>query len=140
MDNPQLPAESVAQCATAMASRSKSIASIFLFLDVIFVVGAIAMAAERTKEDWASTFFGMLFWVGLLSLLGIRMIFKARKATQLARRAISEPNLRWYLNNKMIVGATETGAPSPDLSFKITSKLVTVLTAVPRAHVVQRSI
>lgn len=121
-----------------MASRSKSIASIFFWLDGIFVVGAIAMAADRTKPDWASTFGGMLFWVGLLSLFAIRLVLKARKNTRLARRASSEPNLRWYLNSKMIVGTTETGAPSPELSFKITSRLVTVLTAVPRAHVVAR--
>ena len=138
MDNAQLPSESVAQCATAMSSRHKSIATIYLWLDGLFAVAAIAMLVDRTKPDWASLAGGMAFWVGLFTILAVWQLTKARNRTKLAKLAASDATKRWYLNGKMIVAANETGAPLPDLSFKITSALITVLTAVPRAHVVAR--
>jgi len=138
MDSSPLPPESVAQCSTAMASRHKSIATVMFWLDGLFVAGVIAMLADRSKPDWGSLAAGMAFWVGLFSILAIRSVLKARKATALGARAASDRSLRWYLNGKMIVAASDTGAPLPDLSFKISSRLITVLTAVPRAHVVSR--
>jgi len=138
MDNAQLPSESVAQCATAMSSRHKSIATIYLWLDGLFAVAAIAMLLDRKRPDWASLAGGMAFWVGLFTILAVWQLAKARKATRLAKLATSDATKRWYLNSKMIVAASETGAPLADLSFKITSRLLTVLTAVPRAQVVAR--
>jgi hypothetical protein len=138
MDSASLPPESVAQCTTAMASRHKSVATIMFWLDGLFAAGVIAMIADRKKPDWASLAGGMAFWVGLFSILAIRALLKARKVTALGKRATEDSSLRWYLNGKMVVGASATGAPLPDLSFKITQRLITVLTAVPRAHVVNR--
>ena len=138
MDSSPLPPESVAQCSTAMASRHKSVATVMFWLDGLFVAGVIAMLADRSKPDWVSLAGGMAFWVGLFSILAIRSVLKARKATALGARATSDRSLRWYLNGKMIVAASDTGAPLPDLSFKISSRLITVLTAVPRAPVVSR--
>jgi hypothetical protein len=138
MDSAQLPPESVAQCATSMASRHKSVATVMLWLDGLFIVAAIAMLLDRNRPDWASLAGGMAFWVGLFSILATRSLMKARKMTNLGTRATSDPALHWYLNGKMIVCTSATGAPQVDLSFKITSRLITVLTAVPRAHVVNR--
>lgn len=138
MDNARLPPESVAQCATAISSRHKSIATIYLWLDGLFTVAAIAMLLDRKRPDWASLAGGMAFWVGLFTILAVWQLSKARKGTKLAKLAASDATKRWYLNGKMIVAASETGSPLPDLSFKITSRLITVLTAVPRAHVVAR--
>ncbi len=121
-----------------MASRHKSVATIMFWLDGLFVAGVIAMLADRSKPDWASLAGGMAFWVGLFSILAIRSVLKARKATARAALATTDKSLRWYLNGKMIVAASAEGAPLPDLSFKISQRLVTVLTAVPRAHVVSR--
>lgn len=121
-----------------MASRHKSIATIYLWLDGLFAVAAVAMLVDRTKPDWASLAGGMAFWVGLFTILAVWQLTKARNRTKLATLATADPTKRWYLNGKMIVAANETGAPLPDLSFKITSGLLTVLTAVPRAHVVAR--
>ncbi len=136
MDTAQLPPESVAQCATSMSSRHKSIATIFVWLDGLFAVAAVAMLLDRTRPDWGQLAGGMAFWVGLFTILTVWQLSKARKRTKLAKLAASDLSMRWYLNGKMIVGASQTGAPLPDVSFKITSGLVTVLTAVPRAHVV----
>lgn len=138
MDNAQLPPESVAQCATSMSSRHKSIATIYLWLDGLFTVAAVAMLLDRKRPDWASLAGGMAFWVGLFTILSVWQLSKARKRTKLAKLATSDATKRWYLNGKMVVAASETGAPLPDHSFKITSGLLTVLTAVPRAHVVAR--
>ena len=138
MDTAQLPSESVAQCATSMSSRHKSIATIYLWLDGLFAVAAIAMLMDRKRPDWASLAGGMAFWVGLFTILAVWQLSKARKGTKLAKLATSDLSKRWYLNGKMIIGASDSGAPLPDLSFKITSRLLTVLTAVPRAHVVMR--
>ena len=136
MDHAQLPSESVAQCATSMSSRHKSIATIYLCLDGLFVISAIAMLADHKRPDASTLAAGMAFWVGLLTILSVWQLSKARKRTRFAKLAASEPTMRWFLNGKMIVAASETGAPLPDKSFKITSGLLTVLTAVPRAHVV----
>ena len=138
MDHAQLPPESVAQCATSMSSRHKSIATIYLWLDGLFAVAAIAMLMNRKRPDWASLAGGMAFWVGLFTILAVWQLAKARNRGKLAKLATSDATKRWYLNGKMIVAANETGAPLPDLSFKITSSLFTVMTAVPRAHVVAR--
>ncbi len=138
MDHAQLPSESVAQCATSMSSRHKSIATIYLWLDGLFAVAAIAMLVDRKRPDWASLAGGMAFWVGLFTILAVWQLTKARNRTKLAKLAASDLTKRWYLNGKMIVAANETGAPLPDLSFKITAGLNTVLTAVPRAQVVAR--
>lgn len=138
MDSAQLPSESVAQCATAMSSRHKSVATIFLWIDGLFAVAAVAMLADDKRADSASLAGGMAFWVGLLTIIAVWQLVKARRSTRIAARATSDRALRWYLNGKMIVAANETGAPLPDQSFKITSRLLTVLTAVPRAHVVAR--
>lgn len=138
MDSAPLPSESVAQCATAMSSRHKSVATIFCWLDGLFIVAAIAMVLDNKRPDSASLAGGMAFWVGLFTILVVRSLMKARKSTNLGKRATSDPTLRWYLNGKMIVAATDQGAALPDLSFKITPRLITVLTAVPRAHVVSR--
>ena len=138
MDSAPLPSESVAQCATAMSSRHKSVATIFCWLDGLFAVAAIAMLIDRKRPDWASLAGGMAFWVGLFTILAVRQLMKARKMTNLGTRATSDPALRWYLNGKMIVCTSATGAPQVDMSFKITPRLITVLTAVPRAHVVSR--
>ncbi len=138
MDSPSLPPESVAQCSTAMASRHKSVATVMFWLDGLFLAAAIAMLVDRKRPDWASLAGGMAFWVGLFSILAIWSMLKARKATERGKRAASDTSLRWYLNGNLIVAASDTGAPLPDLSFKITSRLITVLTAVPRAHVVSR--
>ncbi len=138
MEHAQLPLESVAQCATSMSSRHKSIATIYLWLDGLFAIAAAAMLVDRTKPDWASLVGGMAFWVGLFTILAVWQLTKARNRTKLAKLAASDLTKRWYLSGRMIVAANETGAPLPDLSFKITSGLLTVLTAVPRAHVVAR--
>lgn len=121
-----------------MASRHKSVATIMIWLDGLFIAGVIAMIADRSKPDWASLAGGMAFWVGLFTLLAVRSLIKARKATKRAELATTDRSLRWYLNGKMIVAASADGAPLPDHSFKITQRLASVLTAVPRAHIVSR--
>jgi hypothetical protein len=136
MDARQLPPESIAQAATSMASRHKSVATIMFWLDGLFVCGAIAMAADQSKLDWASKLGGMLFWVALFTFLAVRSLRKASRATRIGARASADRSLTWYLNQKVIVGANATGAPLPDLSFKVTSSLINVLTAVPQARVV----
>lgn len=146
VESVSLRAERVPPVATDMASSSKSFAAVLLFVCIVLALGVFGMSVEEQKEtlgddsaEAAGAVFGFLLIVGIPGLFGFRHARNASRATRAGKLAQTDPSYTWRLSGKYIIAADGTGAPRPELSFKINSKLRTMLLAVPRAEVVDRS-
>lgn len=132
----ELPSECIAQTATAVAGRHKTIAGVMGAFVGLFAIASVAIFAEGREP--ASTGAGGLFWVALFAYFLMRNLRKAERARR-AGAASLDRALRWFLEGRTVLATDAKGVPQPELAFDITAKLRTVLTAVPRAEVVQRS-
>ncbi len=132
----QLPSECIEQTAESVASRHKSIAVLWFWALGLFAFGGVAMAAEG-KEDASTVVVGIGFWVVLFGILAVRTLRKAWRARRSGQASLDR-SLQWFLDGKTIVAADARGIPQPELAFKITGKLRTALTAVPRAQALVR--
>lgn len=129
----QLPSECIEQTTASVASRYKTLAAVMGFFGGVFALGGTAMLLDHQQQDAAATAAGMAFWVVLFGYLVFRFLRKAERARR-AGQASLDRTMQWFLDGKTVVAADVNGVPQPDLSFDITAKLRTVLTAVPRAQ------
>lgn len=136
----EIPASRVPPVATDAASASKVWAGVLLFFGVLFVIGVVAGPPEQTgaETDPVSMLLGGGILAGVVGFLGFRFVRNASRATRAAALAQTEQRFTWWISGKHIVAADQHGAPRPELSFKISGKLRTMLLAVPRADVVDR--
>lgn len=137
-DSIQLPRECIEQTADSVASTQKSIATVMIWLLGLFAVGGVAFMFDAPGGELAETLGGFGFWVALFTWLSVRYVRKARRIRDTGRLATSDPSMQWYLSGRLIVPADAQGVPQPARAFKISSRLRTVLTAVPRAQLVTR--
>jgi hypothetical protein len=134
-----IPAPRVEPVALEAASRGKTVAAVLFFVAAVFVFAAVGMVLDGTSNGGrgeSSMVAGVLFWLVMIALVAMRFVKNAARATAAARRAKVDPSSRWFLVGNTIVGGDSTGAPRPDLTFKISNKLRAMLLAVPRATVV----
>lgn len=141
----EVRAERVPPVATDMASGSKTVAAVLFFLSAVLALGVFGMSFDDKKEalgddsaEAAGAVIGFLLIVGLPGLLGFRHARNASRATRAGKLAQTDLHYTWRLSGKYIIAADGNGAPRPELSFKISRKLRTMLLAVPRAEVVDR--
>lgn len=143
-----IPAERVPPVAKDMASTSKNIAAVLLFLCGLLAIATISVAvgdtpsgdldAPKNSAEAAGHAVGMIIvialFAGLPGWFGLRAARNASRATRAANLAASDPSYTWQLSGKYIVAVDAQGAPRPELSFKVSGKLRTMLLAVPRAQ------
>jgi hypothetical protein len=144
----QIPAERIPPVATEASSNSKVIAGLLLSLFVIALIACIGVLGEnKHKEEFRDsaeaaghaigTVIGVFIMVGLPALFGFKAARNASRATR-AAAATANRNLSWRLSGKFIIAADSAGVPQPDVSFKISNKLRTMLLALPRADLITR--
>ena len=142
-----IPAERIPPVATDCASGAKVWAGVLLFLAIVLAIatlGAIGdkdnpAAKAKDSAEKVGTIIGMMIVVALPGYPGFRFARNASRASRAAALARGDA-YTWQLAGKWIVAVDRrTGAPRPDLSFKINEKLRTMLLAVPRAEVTHRS-
>jgi hypothetical protein len=142
-----IPADRVPPVATDMSSSSKVIAGVLFFFAVVFGFAGLGALSEEPARDEApknsaesaGRVIGILLFAGLPAIFGFRAARNASRATRAATLAKTEPGYGWRLAGKWIVVADNAGAPRPELSFKINGKLRTMLLAVPRAEVIEKT-
>lgn len=148
-----VPAERVPPVASDMASSSKTLAGVLLFFCAIMAIAMIGgladgktFGADDPPTDSAEAtgnavgvIIGIALVAGLPGWFGFRAARNASRATRAGNLAKSDPSYTWRLSGKYIIAADAHGAPRPELSFKVNRKLRTMLLAVPRAEVVDRS-
>jgi hypothetical protein len=141
-----IPSERVPPVATDMASSSKTVAGVLLFLTFILAIAAIGAVSDGNKRNngydpsntaetaghAVGTVIGIGLFVAIPGWLGFR---SARNASRATRAATHATQLRWRLSGKHLIAVDPAGIPRPDLSFKLNTKLRTMLLAIPRAEV-----
>ena len=142
-----IPADRVPPVATDMSSSSKVIAGVLFFFAVVFGLAGMGALSEepeygevpKNAAENAGRVIGILLVGGLPAIFGFRAARNASRATRAATLAKTEPGYSWRLAGRWIVVADNGGAPRPELSFKINGKLRTMLLAVPRAEVIEKT-
>src|SRR5262245_11567285 len=146
----QIPAERIPPVASEAVSNSKVVAGVLLFLCVIATIAMIGVLTDGKHElgqgrDSAEavghavgTVIAVFLFAGLPALFGFRAVRNASRATR-AAAATSNRSYAWRLCGKFLIAHDGAGVPQPELSFKINQKLRTMLLALPRADVVNRS-
>ncbi|MEO7095474.1 MAG: hypothetical protein ABI175_19620 [Polyangiales bacterium] len=137
MNSIELPAESVVQAAVATAQSKKSGLAAMFWLDGIFALSPLALLGSY-RGDKAQLAFGLGFWILVCGLITLRIWRRLRTARNAETAAKTNPALTWRLNGRQVVAVNERGIPQADLSFKISSSMRDILTAVPEARVIQR--
>jgi hypothetical protein len=136
----QLPAETVAASAQAMAGRWMWIALVPAIVTALFALTMIGAQFSSHHLEHKHTVGGVIFagvvFVGLPGSLVIWFLARARHYAGLAKIAAAEKALTWHLAGKSIA-ATLDGVPQPELVFSITRAQRRSLTAVPVARLVQ---
>ena len=139
-----IPSERIPPVATEAAGAAKNLAAVFLVFAAIIVLAGIGMSLEGKPASGdddvggGAMLFGLLFWLSIPALLGIRFLRMASRATRAARLAAQDPSTTWRLAGKLMIAADGAGVPRPEVSFKISQKLRTMLLAIPRAELVER--
>jgi hypothetical protein len=145
-----IPANRVPPVATDMASSSKSIAGVLFFVTAIVLMAMLGVLSEDkptskygSDAEKAGEKVGMVIAVVLFGGIPAWFAFKsarnASRATRAGKLAQTDPTYRFQLSGKFIIAADGAGVPHPELSFKVNQKLRTMLLAVPRAEVVDKS-
>ena len=138
-----IPAERIPPVAKDQSGTSQAIAGVLGFVALAFGVAVISSPGEASPGEsaaydagfFAGVIIGMAIIVGLPGLFAFRSARNAKRATRAAGLAQSDPSYRWSLADRWIVAVDGAGIPRPELSFKISRKLRTMLLAVPRAEV-----
>jgi hypothetical protein len=142
-DSIPIPAERVPPIAKDQSGTSQAIAGVIGFIAVALAVAVFSAPSEAPPGEsaaydagfFAGIVIGMALMVGLPGLFAFRSARNAKRATRAAALASSDPSYRWSLADRWIVAVDAAGIPHPELSFKISRKLRTMLLAVPRAEV-----
>jgi hypothetical protein len=140
-DSISIPAVRIGPVATEAASSAKTGAAIWCFAIAVLVLATIGIATDGTgtKQEPTQLIVGIVFWVLIVASIAMRYLKAARRASAALARANTDPSSQWFLSGKMIVGVDASGAPNPQVTFKISRKLRTMLLAVPQATVVEPS-
>jgi hypothetical protein len=135
-----IPAVRIGPVATESATSAKVVAAMSFFAAVVLVLSTIGIATDVSgpKQQPMQLTVGILFWVGIVGSIAMRYVKTARRALAAASRAHADASSQWFLCGRMIVGVDVSGAPNPDVTFKISRKLRTMLLAVPPATLVER--
>jgi hypothetical protein len=136
-----IPAPRIEPVALETASSAKTVAGVLFFFVAVFVFAAVGMlidgnSSSSGKHDGSSMVAGVLFWLVVIGMVAMRFVKTARCASAAAQRAKADPASQWFLSGKLIVGWDSAGTPRPELTFKISNKLRTMLLSVPRATIV----
>lgn len=147
-----VPAERIPPVASDMASSSKSVAGVLLFVCVIMAIAMFSVVTDDPRGTGGyepansaeaaghavGTVLGALIVVAVPAWFGVRAAQNASRATRAGNVAKTDPSYTWRLSGKYIIAADGHATPHPELSFKVNGKLRTMLLAVPRAEVVDR--
>jgi hypothetical protein len=141
-DSIAIPAERIPPIATDMSGTSQAIAGVLFFVALVFGVAVIGAPAEMPTGESGAYDAGFIagfilaavIAVGVPGWFGFGSARNASRATRAAALAKSDPSYTWTLAGKWIIAADGAGVPRPELSFKISRKLRTMLLAVPRAE------
>ncbi len=139
----EVPASRIPPVAEEASSSSKVWAGVLGFLSVLFVIIGLTAPPDPdqpTREsDRSSAIVGSGIFLAVFVTIGYRCVRNASRATRAAKIATTDPGYTWRLSGKYIIGADPAGTPRPDVTFKLNRKLRTMLLAVPRAEVIDRS-
>jgi hypothetical protein len=144
----EIPAERVPPVAADMASSSKIAGGLLGFLTVIVMLAAIGTAingkhvdryeaenSARAAGHAVGTVVGLALFVMLPGWFASRAARNASRATRAGALAKQDRSYKWRLSGKYVIAVDADGAPRPTLSFKLNSKLRTMLLALPRAEI-----
>lgn len=144
-----IPPERIPPIASDMASSSKTVAGILLFITFIIGIASVGVIADGKHKrrgyepdnsaeaagHAVGTVIGIAIFVAIPGWFGMRAARNASRATRAAGLASHDRTHRWRLSDKLVIAVDPSGIPRPDLSFKLNAKLRTMLLAVPRAEV-----
>jgi hypothetical protein len=122
----------VASVARETAANAKLFAALLIAVAGLFVVAAATM---KHKHGVGAAIGGIGFWVVVFGGFGARFLRQARRAEGAIRLVESRSPHQFFLSDRMIVVASDAGALRPEMSFKISKRLRSMLLAVPRASV-----
>jgi hypothetical protein len=149
VDSISIPSERIPPVAREAASSAKTIAGVLGFVCVVLTIAMFSVVFDdkddKTPTDSAERAgykvgkaLSVVLFAGLPGLFAFRAARRGSRATRAADVASADPQTTWRLAGKLVV-AERGGAPVPELSFKISGTGRTMLLAVPRAEVVDRS-
>ena len=129
-----IPPERIPPIAKEIVDAKKTYAILWWFGTSLACL--IAYGQNDTKDGTAHV-AGVLFWVVVLFLLGMRQWKLGRRAQRAADLATG-PHTSFVLANNLIVAIDDRGVSLPDATFKVSGKHVTMLTALPAATLVPK--
>lgn len=136
-----IPAERIPPIAKEVADNKKMYAAIWWFATGLVTLAAIAQGDKHHEHhDTAydgGYLLGMMFWVVVLFLIGFRLWKTGRRAARAIQLATAG-QASFVLSNRLLVAVDERGVSRPEATFKISSKHVTMLTALPAATLVPK--
>jgi hypothetical protein len=133
-----IPGERLPAVAIDRAGSSKVVAGVLFFVAAVCVIAMLGSLTDGKKKDRNSAqavgaAIGMLLVVGVPTLFAIRSLRNAQRATRASNVAKTDPGYTWRLSGKQLIAVDPSGAPRPDVSFKLDGKLRAMLLAMPRA-------
>jgi hypothetical protein len=129
-----IPPERVPPIAKEVADARKTYAILWWFGSALAALIAYGQSSKR--DDGTSEIAGIAFWAVVLVWLGVRQWRIARRATEAARLA-QMTGTSFVLAGNQLIAIDERQVSQPSASFKLSGKLVTMLTALPTAQLRQ---
>lgn len=141
-----VPAERIPPVAREASEASKTVAAVLFFAVGVLVLAmfgvaerddekaddaAVESAAERSGRKVGRAIAPLLF-IGIPAIFAVRAARNASRATRARTQGASDRNMTWRLSGRLLVAADATGSPRPDMTFKVTRRLRTMLLALPR--------
>lgn len=140
-----VPAERIPPIAREASEASKTVAAVLFFAVGVLVLAmfgvaerddekadaAVESAAERSGRKVGRAIAPLLF-IGIPAIFAVRAARNASRATRARTQGASDRNMTWRLSGRLLVAADATGSPRPDMTFKVTRRLRTMLLALPR--------
>jgi hypothetical protein len=115
------------------AGSSKAIAGVLFFVCAICALAMLGSLTDSNKKRNSAQAVGAviagLLVVGVPALFATRSLRNAQRATRACNVAKTDPGYTWRMSGKQLIAVDPTGAPRPELSFKLNGKLRTMLLA-----------
>jgi len=127
-----IPPERVPPVAKEVAETRKTYAILWWFGASLAALIAYGQSS-KSGHDGISEVAGIAFWSVVLIWLGVRQWRIAARAIEAARRA-EAPGTSFVLAGNLLVAIDERQVSQPSATFKLSGKLVTMLTALPKAE------
>jgi hypothetical protein len=129
-----IPPERVPPIAKEVADAKKTYAILWWFGSALAALIGYGQSTSGGHES--SEVAGVAFWAVVLLWVGVRQWRVARRATEASRRA-ETGGTSFVLAGNQLIAIDERQVSQPSASFKISKKLVTMLTALPTAQLRQ---